>query len=256
MLTIHAIPAFEDNYFWVIERTKNHMALVVDPGDAEPVLYFLKEKRLKLEGILLTHKHHDHIGGVEQLLQSHDVPVYGNKIENISSITKFISDGDVIRLPNWPGIQVLSVPGHTLGHVAYLIENHLFCGDTMFGAGCGRLFEGAPEQMLSSLKKITALPDDTLIYCAHEYTLKNLQFAKMIEPYNQAIQDRIEQVEQLRKRNIPSVPFTLKIEKETNPFLRCKEAAVQEYIRQHASDTPHQDELAIFTYLREQRNQW
>lgn len=256
MLVVHAIPAFQDNYLWLIEHAENKAALAVDPGDAAPVLSCLKEKNLKLAAILLTHKHQDHVGGVGQLLEHYHIPVYGGAIENIPFITKYIEDGHDIELSNWPNIHVMSAPGHTLGHMAYLIENRLFCGDTLFGAGCGRLFEGTPKQMLSSLKKIVALPDHTLIYCAHEYTLKNLYFAQMIEPNNQAIQERIKEVENLRKQNIPSVPFTLSVEKKTNPFLRCRESAVQSYIRQHAPHVNDQNELVVFAYLRELRNDW
>jgi hydroxyacylglutathione hydrolase len=205
---------------------------------------------------LITHKHNDHIGGVKELLAHYPVPVFGSKTENIPLITHFVSENEIISIPNWPNIHVIEVPGHTLGHVAYLVGNNLFCGDTLFGAGCGRLFEGTPAQMFESLSKINALPEDTLVYCAHEYTLKNLTFALKVDPTNEMIAKRISETETLLAQGKPSVPFTLKIEKETNPFLRCENPAIQQTIENHIGQQLNNDEVMVFKNMREWRNVW
>ncbi len=252
---IQAIPAFKDNYLWLIIHPDHPEALIVDPGDAKPVLETLNSLGLTLSGILITHKHNDHIGGIKELLENFNAPVFGSPTENIPLVTNPVSEEEEISLPRWPLIRVIEVPGHTLGHVAYLIGSHLCCGDTLFGAGCGRLFEGTPAQMYESLEKIKVLPDDTLIYCAHEYTLKNLSFAEALEPENIKIKSRIQETESLVSQGQPSVPFTLKIEKETNPFLRCDQKAIQGALEvKFGKKCGSEDE--VFKYLREWRNQW
>ncbi len=252
---IQTIPAFKDNYIWLIQHPTLPEAIVVDPGDGGLVLEQLKIQHIRLTAILLTHKHQDHIGGVRDLLRYFDVPVFGNQTEKIPEVTHFIDDTDKISLLNWPSIQVISVPGHTLGHVAYFFVGRLFCGDTLFGGGCGRLFEGTPIQMLHSLSKIKAFPDGTLIYCAHEYTLQNLNFAKQVEPGNLRIQERITLTLKLRQEDNPSVPSTLLLEKETNPFLRCDQPAVQHTVAAFAKQNLL-NEVDVFKYLREWRNQY
>lgn len=254
-IKIQAIPAFNDNYLWLIIHPNYPEAIVVDPGDAKPVLDALNSQGLNLVGILITHKHKDHIGGIKELLEKFDVPVFGNPIENISLITDPVSEQEEVCIKHWPIIKVMEVPGHTLGHVAYLIGSHLFCGDTLFGAGCGRLFEGTPAQMYESLSKIKSLPGETLVYCAHEYTLKNLSFAEALEPENIKIKSRVCETEKLVSQGIPSVPFTLNLEKETNPFLRCDQKSIQAALEKKFSHLCD-GEVETFKYLREWRNQW
>jgi len=193
-LSVLTIPAFKDNYLWLIHDGVH--AAVVDPGEAKPVLAALKEHGLRLTAILLTHHHADHIGGVPELLQHYQVPVYGPRNESIATVTLPVGEGKQIDVPGLAlRVSVLDVPGHTMGHIAYVRRNPgaawLFCGDTLFGAGCGRLFEGTPRQMMQSLEKFAALPDETLVYCAHEYTLSNLRFARVVEPDNVPLQDRV-----------------------------------------------------------------
>jgi len=212
-------------------------------------------KRESLAGILITHKHHDHIGGIQALLEKFDVPVFASPVENIPWMTHPVSEQEEIHMKHWPSIKIMEVPGHTLGHVAYLIGSNLFCGDTLFGAGCGRLFEGAPAQMFESLSKIKSLPDETMIYCAHEYTLKNLSFAEFLEPENIQIKTRIRETEKLLAKGIPSVPFSLKIEKDTNPFLRCDQRAIKAAVEKKFGQKC-ENEIEIFRCLRESRNEW
>jgi hydroxyacylglutathione hydrolase len=254
-LKIQALPAFEDNYIWLIVHPDYPEALVVDPGDARPVLEALQAQGLTLSGILITHKHNDHTGGVEELLNHFNVPVYGSKTENLPFITDYVAESKDIHIDKWPTFCVIEVPGHTLGHVAYLIESNLFCGDTLFGAGCGRLFEGTPAQMYDSLNKIKSLPDNTQIYCAHEYTLHNLGFAQFVEPDNKKVGLRIHETKKLIAAGKASVPSTLQLEKQTNPFLRCDQASLQASAEKLAGHTLG-DEASVFTCLRERRNHW
>ncbi len=230
------VPAFNDNYLWLIHDGVH--AAVVDPGDAQPILAALKEHDLTLTAILLTHHHADHIGGVPELLQHYAVPVFGPAHESIPTVTHKLVQGDTVKLAQ-PDLQlsVLDVPGHTSGHVAYLRQGQeqqsqdenagwLFCGDTLFAGGCGRLFEGTPTQMANSLEKLSALPDATLVFCAHEYTLSNLRFASAVEPNNAALAARVEHDTALRAQGKPTVPSTMGLEKASNPFLRYREPAI------------------------------
>ena len=216
------IPAFSDNYIWLL--VQDGKAWVVDPGDAAPVLQVLHKKNLQLAGILVTHHHADHSGGVIELLQHCPVPVYGPCNSPVSNlISHALQDGDLIRLGE-VDFSVIAVPGHTLDHIAFYSasEKALFCGDTLFSAGCGRIFEGTYEQMYQSLSKLAALPDDTKVCCAHEYTLSNLRFAVAIEPSNPDVAGYQNHCEALRKENQPTLPSTVGLEKRINPFLRCK----------------------------------
>lgn len=223
MLDIDFIPAFKDNYIWLLRRGRR--AVVVDPGDAAPVIARLADDGLQLDAILVTHHHADHQGGIADLLARWPVPVLGPANESITGRSLALSGGERIGVLGLE-CDVLAVPGHTAGHLAYRIPGRVFSGDTLFGAGCGRLFEGTAQQMAASLARLAALPDDTLIHCAHEYTAANLGFALAVEPDNQAIGRRIAGVEALRAAGQPSVPSTLGEEKATNPFLRCAEPAV------------------------------
>lgn len=218
-MQIEPIPAFEDNYIWAL-RKDGHIA-VVDPGESAPVLRFLEATGDRLCAILVTHRHGDHIGGIAELVARHPVPVYGPAREAAEVVTHPLADGARVTLPAL-GIyfMVLEVPGHTLGHVAYYRPGVLFCGDTLFGAGCGRVFEGTMAQMQASLARLIELPPETLVYCAHEYTQSCLRFAHTVEPDNAAIAVRSADVAKLRAAGQPSVPFTLAEELATNPFLR------------------------------------
>ncbi len=221
-MRIESIPALEDNYIWALRGMGPvGRVAVVDPGEAAPVLRFLDQTRDRLCAILVTHRHGDHVGGIGEILARHPVPVYGPALEAADVVTHPLRDGERLTLQAL-GIdfEVLHLPGHTRGHVAYYRPGMLFCGDVLFGAGCGRVFEGTPEQMHAALARIAALPADTRIYCAHEYTESCLRFARTVEPDNPAIAARIERVAALRAAGQPSVPSTLAEELDTNPFLR------------------------------------
>lgn len=245
-----AVPAFNDNYLWLIHD--GHYAAVVDPGDAAPILAALAKLQLKLAAILLTHHHHDHVGGVAQLLQHFAVPVYGPKNEIIAGVSQKLSESDAVVIPELAlQLSVLDVPGHTSGHIAYVAPEHgwLFCGDTLFAGGCGRLFEGTPAQMRTSLHKLATLPETTAVYCAHEYTLANLRFAVAVEPENAALIARIEQEQAKRAQGLATVPSTVGLEKATNPFLRDRTPAIVERLMCNGrlqDDTP----VAAFAALR------
>lgn len=257
-LQLHAIPAFNDNYIWLLHNGKQ--AAVVDPGDATPVLQVLEQLRLDLDAILITHHHHDHVGGVTELLQHYpNSQVYGPAQESIPHRHHALRQDDLIELKSLGlQLQVLDIPGHTAGHIAYFGYNDanepfLFCGDTLFSGGCGRLFEGTPAQMLSSLNKIVALAPNTLVCCAHEYTLSNLIWALEVEPNNQALQDYYDQVCKWRQANIPSLPSTIALELQINPFLRTHVDAVQSGAAEYSKRTAL-DQTEVFAQLREWKN--
>lgn len=249
MFEISPIPAFKDNYIWLLVRERS--ALVVDPGDAAPVVDRLESLGLDLAAILVTHHHADHQGGVGELVRRYRADVYAPAAESITGTTSPLHGGETLTLLG-ESVEVLAVPGHTRGHLAYRCANALFCGDTLFGAGCGRLFEGTPAQMAASLARIAALPDETLIHCAHEYTEINLRFASTVEPDNPDIRQRIARVRALRADGRPSVPSTLAEEKATNPFLRCAQPAVRAALAGRlAVDAGN---VEVFAALREWRN--
>lgn len=245
MLDIDFIPAFKDNYIWLLRRGSR--AVAVDPGEAAPVLARLQDGGLQLDAILVTHHHADHQGGVAELLRQGQVPVFGPASESITGRSQPLSGGERIRVLG-EECEVLAVPGHTAGHVAYCLAGRVFCGDTLFGGGCGRLFEGTPAQMAASLARLAALPDATLIHCAHEYTAANLRFALAVEPGNAAVAARIAAVEACRQAGRPSVPSTLAEEKATNPFLRCAEPAVIAAAQRRQPEAV--DPVAVFAALR------
>lgn len=224
---IDAIPAFTDNYIWALVNAAQKTVWVVDPGDAEPVIAYVNEHNLELSGILITHHHPDHCGGVRRLLKSKVVPVYGPQHSDIAA-THFVKNKEIIHLSECGvSFRVLAIPGHTLEHVAYYSKQHecLFSGDTLFSAGCGRVFEGTMSQMYASLQSLAHLPDTTRLYCGHEYTLKNLVFAKHIEPDNEDIEEHIRFVQALKNRL--TLPSNLAQEKRINPFLRAQVEAVR-----------------------------
>ena len=233
MLDIITLPAFNDNYIWLIHKSNSQYCTVVDPGDATPVLNYLQQHSLKLEAILITHHHHDHIGGIDELVSKTSAKVYSPANEDIGDTDYRLHEDDSVYLEKSDiHFSILDVPGHTLGHIAYLIplgsQNAIFCGDTLFAGGCGRLFEGSAKQMHQSLSKLAALADNTLIYCAHEYTLSNLNFALAVEPDNQQLIQRINKTKTDREVGLSTVPSLLSLEKQTNPFLRCHQNAVKE----------------------------
>jgi len=239
MLQVSPVRAFSDNYIWLIRSPVDPAAVaVVDPGDARPVEAELERQGLSVRAILVTHHHGDHVGGVRELAARHAAPVWGPAREALPCEVQPLDDGDVVRIENL-GLEfsVMAVPGHTLGHIAYFGHGALFCGDTLFSAGCGRLFEGSPAQMLDSLDRIAALPDDTLVYCAHEYTLGNLRFAAAADPGNAEVQAALARVEQMRGRDEITLPSRLGQERRINPFLRSREADVRASAEQHAGRT-------------------
>lgn len=252
MITVTPLPAFSDNYLWLLHQ--NGQAAVVDPGDGEVVLAALRQRGLRLAAILVTHHHADHIGGLPALRAAWDVPVYGPRAEagTIAGLTRLLDDGDRVAIPELNvSFEVLAVPGHTLGHIAYFERQQklLFCGDTLFVGGCGRLFEGTPQQMHASLQRLAALPADTAVYCAHEYTLSNLDFARSAEPDNPTLIREIERVQNLRAHGQPSVPGSLHGEMTFNPFLRCDQPALVQSAVAHAGRPLH-DAVEVFTVLR------
>jgi hydroxyacylglutathione hydrolase len=250
MLHIHPIPAFDDNYIWLLHNTRD--AVVVDPGDAVPVLKMLNRLNLNLKSILITHYHADHICGVIPLIERFSPKVYAPLYENYAFEHNDLKDGDTVELLEISQtFKVMWLPGHTLGHIAYVNEESLFCGDTLFGAGCGRLFEGTPQQMLTSLNRLKELNINTKVYCTHEYTNKNIDFALTLDSDNQDLIERKNEVTMLLANKLPSLPSTIGHELKTNPFLRCNQHSIQK--NSHAAST---DELTVFTAIRSLRNHY
>ncbi len=256
-LSVLTVPAFHDNYLWLIHDGVH--AAVVDPGDAGPIRDALAAHGLTLTAILLTHHHADHIGGVPSLLAQTQVPVFGPRNDGIEGITHPLDEGDRFTVPGLAlDLSVLEVPGHTLGHIAYVREtpdaHWLFCGDTLFAGGCGRLFEGTPAQMADSLAKLAALPDDTLVYCAHEYTVSNLRFAAAVEPDNQGVALRMQDATARRGTRLPTVPSTIGLERGTNPFLRYTEPGIVKSLLDAGRLKPGAAPVEAFAALREWKN--
>ncbi|QYJ92192.1 hydroxyacylglutathione hydrolase [Shewanella spartinae] len=254
MHTVTPIPAFNDNYIWLIHAKDSGGHYVVDPGDAQAVLDYLERHQIVLDGILITHHHSDHTGGIAELQASHDhkLTVYGPDNENIKGINHPISGQTESVKPEKldSDAAVFHLPGHTLGHIAYLIDAHLFCGDTLFSAGCGRLFEGTPAQMRLSLQTLAQLDNDTQVYPAHEYTQANLAFALTVENDNEALIAHAAKVKQLRDQNLPSLPSSIGLEKQINPFLRPEQASIKQNLSRHfAQDVT--DDATSFTLLRQ-----
>ncbi len=255
-MNIIALPAFSDNYIWLLHDGRR--ALVVDPGDAQPVLKALQSTGLDLEAILVTHHHPDHTAGVSELREATGATVWGPAREAIPEPFIPLHDGDTVTALGvaW---SVLDVPGHTAGHIAFWASDIdgaplLFCGDTLFSGGCGRLFEGTPAQMLASLDRLAALPGNTRVCCTHEYTLSNLRFARTVEPGNVALQQYEQDCMALRQREQPTLPSTLATELLINPFLRSREASVKGAVQAWRSTAD--DAAAVFASLRQWKNEF
>lgn len=251
------LPALSDNYIWLLR--KNGDAIVVDPGEAAGVARYLEQHGLRLHAILLTHHHGDHVGGALELHELTGAPVYGPATERLPVCHHRLAEGDTVQLRDFGlTLAVLDVPGHTAGHIAYHGRNEegtalLFCGDTLFAAGCGRLFEGTPQQMLESLSKFAALPDDTLVCCAHEYTLSNLRWAMEVEPDNAVLRERWDTARHQRQDGQPTLPSNMALEMASNPFLRTGVAQVAQSAARHAGHALS-SEVEVFASLREWKN--
>ena len=249
MINIEPIKAFSDNYIWLV--TTNEGSIVIDPGESINTLDLLKNKKMHLSAVLITHHHFDHTGGISDLNKNNTLDVYGPN-NDIESITKRVINGDVINVIGL-SFEIIEIPGHTLDHIAYYSFNEgnpiLFCGDTLFSGGCGRIFEGTHEQMHNSLERLKRLPKNTKIYCGHEYTESNFKFASEVDPLNEDLQLRLNEVKELRKLEIPTLPITLESELKTNPFLRCDNKDIQESIH-NRFNTP-KIEVDVFKVIRE-----
>jgi len=250
MLKIDPIHAFDDNYIWLIQDEQKRFAAIVDPGDEAPVIEHLERHHIEPVAILITHHHGDHTGGVADLVERYQIPVYGPANERIPAITQPLSEGDSVTLEQIGArLEVMDVPGHTRGHIAYYGHGALFCGDTLFTGGCGRLFEGTPQQMHAALSRFAELPEETLVYCAHEYTQANLWFANVAEPENCALQQRIKETNQRREQGLATVPSTIGLEWRTNPFLRSGVESVIKAAEAHAGH-PLQSGAEVFATVR------
>ncbi|AGH82157.1 hydroxyacylglutathione hydrolase [Psychromonas sp. CNPT3] len=254
MLQVITIKAFNDNYIWLIKDSQSQRCILVDPGDAQPVLEILEQQNLSVDAILVTHAHQDHIGGISELLAhfNKEIPIYSK--DKLFSSSEPVEEGKTLcffeqRL----SLKVMFVPGHTLDHVAYYNDSSLFCGDTLFSAGCGRVMEGTHQQMFTSLARISQLKDTTKVYCAHEYTQQNLIFALHLEPKNRALRAHMQKVAKLRQQGLASVPTTLALEKTLNPFLRCSDTGLKNALQNKLCDEIH-DALHCFTKLRQYKD--
>ena len=253
MLNIFPIPALRDNYIWALHDGRR--AALVDPGEAAPARAWLEAGDIALTAILCTHHHWDHTGGIEELAQLYNAPVYGPQRENIAGLTHDARESAWIELDRLGRLRVLEIPGHTSGHVAYLGADFVFCGDTLFACGCGRVFDGTLEQLRASLQRLAQLPDATRVFCTHEYTELNIRFALMCEPGNVALQQRQEAARALRAAGLPTLPSTIALEKATNPFLRCGQPEIVRNVEKHLGHPlPPNDEMAVFTALRAWRS--
>lgn len=249
---IHPIPAFSDNYIWALVDAVQRKACVVDPGDANPVINYLESNGLELTDIFITHHHPDHTGGLGSLITRYSPTVYGPEPSGIQGISDYLHEGDTATLFGHE-FSIFEVPGHTLDHIAYYCEETnppiLFCGDTLFAAGCGRLFEGTPAMMHKSLAKLSSLNSATSVYCTHEYTMANLNFAKAADPNNSILLNRIEEEQSKRDQGMPTLPSTVQLELDTNPFLRCDQAGVITSASNRLGQNI-EDEVEVFATIR------
>ncbi len=253
MIQVTAIPIYTSNYVWTIKRADHKAIYVVDPGDAGPILKYLRENDLTLEGVIITHSHHDHITGINELISHFPAPVYGPISERIPQVTMPLKEGDTLKLWDNIEVNVLHTPGHLPEHICYHFtigdQPYLFCADILFSSGCGRIFIGTPAELKGSIDRLMSLPDNTLVFCAHEYTLANLNFARTLEPTNADMKIREADVKTIRKKKRPSLPTTIGLERKVNPFCRCTEAELITNLNAHKT-LPNSDPLTVFTALR------
>ncbi|WP_289007357.1 hydroxyacylglutathione hydrolase [uncultured Idiomarina sp.] len=245
-MRVHAIEAFDDNYIWAIETNNNDKVIIVDAGEAKPVQQWLEQNNKSIETILVTHHHYDHTGGIAELLEHTACPVIGPENPDIKTLTRTVTEGDELTVGSiqW---QVLTTPGHTLDHISFYTPGFLFCGDTLFSCGCGRMFEGTPEQFTQSLLKLRKLPGETRVFCAHEYTQANVNFALKVEPENAVLQSYAEKVRMLREQEQITLPSTLQLELAINPFLRFDQKSVIEAANKHAGSVKNSPEDVFYT---------
>ncbi len=253
----HIIPikAFQDNYIWIIHHSTLPQIIVVDPGDAAPVLEYVNQHQLTIAAILITHHHPDHSGGMHTLSQTFQAPIYGPANDGLAGLTHPVTEKNHIKILGFPDFQIFDIPGHTRGHIAFYTDHVVFSGDTLFSGGCGRLFEGTAQEMYASLEKLAQLPDNTKVYCGHEYTVSNLRFAQAVEPDNPHIAQALLAKTALREKDHPTLPSTLAFEKAINPFLRCTVPTVKHSAETYAKCTLSQN-WQIFEQLRAWKNQF
>lgn len=255
IMKVSMIKAFSDNYIWAISSNESQNMALVDPGDANVCIEFIEQQQLQLSSILITHHHADHVGGINTLVEycknkQWPLTIYGPESESIPHCDVALNDSHTVKLADLGfEFSIIDLPGHTSGHIAYLSQDNLFCGDTLFSGGCGRLFEGTPSQMLSSLEKLSALPERTHVYCAHEYTQANLNFALTVEPGNSELVHYYNQVLQKREQGIATIPTSIMLEKKINPFLRCHEPSLMTSASEY-SEVKVEDKLKAFTIIR------
>lgn len=254
-VSITPIPAFTDNYIWCIHN--QDYAVVVDPGDANPVIEYCQRHQLTLIGILITHHHHDHTGGILSLHSAYvDIPVIGPVNDKIKGLTKQVKEGAVVSFPRLSvNFSVFEVPGHTLDHIAFVGHGGVFCGDTLFSAGCGRMFEGTPEQFTRSLTKLSRLADTTKVYCTHEYTLANVTFARHLDVDNNDLAEYQVWAQTQREQNLPTLPTTIETQKAINPFLRCHVPALHAVLEKKSEQTLP-DAVAVFAQMRRWKDEF
>jgi hydroxyacylglutathione hydrolase len=254
-MKVSMIKAFSDNYIWAISSNFSEKMALVDPGDADVCIDFIEQQQVQLSSILVTHHHPDHVGGISKLKayckkKQWPLTVYGPKSENIPHCDVALDESDTVELAELNLVfNIIDIPGHTSGHIAYLSQDNLFCGDTLFSGGCGRLFEGTPKQMLASLEKLSALPERTHVYCAHEYTQANLNFALTVEPCNSELVFYYNQVLQLREQGIATIPSSILLEKKINPFMRCDKPSIMTSATEYSGDEVN-DKLTAFSIIR------
>lgn len=257
MYQVTPIPAFSDNYIWAASKPNSPKIAVVDPGDAHTVIEYLEQNNLSLAAILVTHHHNDHTGGINELVERFSVPVYGPSNSPFTGISNPVSAGDTVELFG-ETLTVQEIPGHTLDHISYFTEQlkpQLFCGDTLFLAGCGRIFEGNAEQMLTAMKYFHTLPGETEVYCTHEYSMANLKFAQAVEPENLAIEQSITDCSELREADKPTLPTSIEQERQINPFMRTLEPQVKASAEGFSGTELH-SEVEVFAAIREWKNQF
>lgn len=254
-MKVSMIKAFSDNYIWAISSNSGEKMALVDPGDAKVCIDFIEQHQMQLSSILITHHHADHVGGISKLVdycksKQWPLTIYGPESENIPHCDVALNESRTVKLADL-GFEfvIIDLPGHTSGHIAYLSQDNLFCGDTLFSGGCGRLFEGTPEQMLLSLEKLSALPERTHVYCAHEYTQANLNFALTVEPSNSELVLYYNQVLQQREKGIATIPTSIMLEKKINPFLRCDQPSLMTSAAEFSGNKVN-DKLKAFTVIR------